>query len=521
MKSNSDNIVTGLEAPFADDASKSFWLKTGTLMAVSQSAQLENPDCAVSLQHIERGRLLSEFAVSLQGIATGDYSRYGRFFWELPLPLHDWVFLQSTVSVTGLYSGKENVIFWEEGNGDLAQSKGARIQGQRAWTSDGIAVTQTRSLPCTLHSRTRFDNNTAVILPRNPQDALPIWLFCSSARFNSEVRKIDQKIGVTNSKLLKVPFDLDHWQAVADERYPDGLPEPWSNDPTQWLFEGHPAGSTDPLHVAVARLLGYRWPENGDDDLDSLADADGIVCLPPVAGEQPAHEQLRALLARAYASPSTLPDFERYRVNDYVPSTPAPHDQGWSAQIEQRLLAHADAEGRDLAYWLHQRFFVQHCRLFKNRPFLWHIWDGRNDGFAAIVNYHKLDTATLDKLIYTYLGAWILDQRAQVAAGQAGADARLAAAETLDAKLKAIRAGEPPFDIYVRWKPLHEQPLGWDPDLNDGVRLNTRPFVQAGVLRRKFSVNWKKDRGRNPDGSERFNDRHFSLAEKQAARAGR
>lgn len=345
-----------------------------------------------------------------------------------------------------------------------------------------------------------------------------IWAFCSSPEYSDLVRHIDRSLKVTNKTLLKVPFDLDYWQSVADEQYPDGLPEPWSNDPTQWLFEGHPVGSTEPLHVAMARLLGYRWPENGDDDLDRFADTDGIVCLPAVAGEQPAHERLRNLLAYAYAHPPALPDFEQYRVGDYVPTTPVPPDVGWSTQTEQKLLAHADAEGRDLEYWLHMKFFAQHCKLFGNRPFLWHIWDGRNDGFAAIVNYHKLTGATLDKLIYTYLGSWIQRQRSAVTGGEAGADARLAAAETLKQKLEAIREGEPPYDIYVRWKALHEQPVGWEPDLNDGVRLNIRPFVEAEVLRRKFTINWNKDRGRNPDGSERFNDRHFTRAEKLAAR---
>jgi len=32
--------------------------------------------------------------------------------------------------------------------------------------------------------------------------------------------------------------------------------------------------------------------------------------------------------------------------------------------------------------------------------------------------------------------------------------------------------GEAPYDILVRWKPLEQQPIGWYPDLNDGVRLN-------------------------------------------------
>lgn len=326
-------------------------------------------------------------------------------------------------------------------------------------------------------------------------------------------------MSVTNATLVKVSFDLEHWTQVAQERYPDGLPEPWSNDPTQWLFGGHPVGSTEPLHVAVARLLGYRWPENGENDgLDAFADRDGIVCLAAVAGEQPAASRLRALLAHAYSQPPALPDFERYRVGDFVPTTPVPPEAGWSVQTQERLLAHVGYAGRTLEEWLADGFFEQHVKLFHNRPFLWHVWDGRKDGFQALINYHRLDAALLDKLIYTTLGAWISDQRAERDAGVSGADGRLVAGLELQKKLVAIREGEPPYDIYVRWKGLAEQPIGWNPDLNDGVRLNIRPWVTAGVLRRKFTINWNKDRGKNPDGSERLNDRHLTRAEKLAAR---
>jgi len=217
------------------------------------------------------------------------------------------------------------------------------------------------------------------------------------------------------------------------------------------------------------------------------------VCLPPVAGDAPAAERLRALLAAAY--------------NDE-----------WSPTHADRLLSAVGFAGKGLDQWLRDGFFEQHCRTFHNRPFIWHIWDGRKDGFSALVNYHKLDGALLNKLIYTYLGAWIAVQQAERNAEVAGADGRLVAALNLQTKLEAIRDGEPPYDIYVRWKPLYQQPLGWEPDLNDGVRLNIRPFVTAGVLRGKFTIHWNKDRGVNPDGSERLNDLHYSLAEKRAAR---
>src|SRR4051794_9562142 len=117
---------------------------------------------------------------------------------------------------------------------------------------------------------------------------------------------MDQKLNVTNATLVKVPFDLERWQRVAAEKYPDGLPEPYSDDPTQWLFHGHPAwaesGTT--LQVAVARLLDYRWPAESDEemqlsavarewisrcsDLDPFADPDGIACLPPGGRRPPA-----------------------------------------------------------------------------------------------------------------------------------------------------------------------------------------------------------------------------------------
>jgi hypothetical protein len=190
----------------------------------------------------------------------------------------------------------------------------------------------------------------------------------------------------------------------------------------------------------------------------------------------------------------------------------------WSAERQTELLHQVGFSGQGLDTWLRDGFFEQHCKLFHQRPFIWHIWDGRRDGFSILVNYHKLDAANLDKLIYTYLGEWIRTQRAAEESGTPGASARLAAALELQRKLEDIRDGEPDHDIYVRWKSLHEQPMGWNPDLNDGVRLNIRPFVTAGVLRSRVNVNWKKDRGRDPDGSERVNNMHFTLAQKRAAK---
>ena len=126
--------------------------------------------------------------------------------------------------------------------------------------------------------------------------------------------------------------------------------------------------------------------------------------------------------------------------------------------------------------------------------------------------------------------------------GEGGAEGRLAAALELQKRLVAILEGEPPFDLFVRWKPLEEQSIGWEPDINDGVRLNIRPFMAqdltggkkgAGILRAKPTIHWKKDRGKEPARDqaqfswfwkygkftgERANDVHLTNAEKRAAR---
>ena len=460
-----------------------------------QDDQLHNPDYRLTLGERSDLPLLAKYADSYYGIGTGDYGRYGRAFWEVAGLGDIWIRLQGTVSKHRAYGGRENILRWEQGKGPLTRESNAFIRNTHVWGSKGVLVSLTGSLWCTLYTGEPWDSNCAPIVPRSREDLSAIWAFCISADFAAEVRKIDRSVKVMNHTLLKVPFDAKRWRQIAEVAGP--LPEPRSDDPTQWLFEGRPEVSTAPLQVAVGRLVGCRWPEQAEsDDLDAFADADAIVCLPSVAGDAPAAERVQQVLAVAFGN-------------------------AWSPAKVNKLLKQAGSKKKNLDDWLRDDFFKQHCALFGNRPFVWHISDGQRDGFSALVNYHRLDRKMLEKLTYTYLGQdWVERQRAEVREEVAGAEARLLAAQKLQRKLEAILEGEKPYDIYVRWKEPHEQPIGWEPDLNDGVRLNIRPFVMAGVLRAPFNIHWKKDRGKNHDGSERHNDLHLSLAEKLNARKG-
>jgi hypothetical protein len=497
-KSASGQMLCGLDASVPRTVEeKAALLRDADVVAVEQAGQLGNPDARVALEYIGSSDSISNYCSSIEGLTTGDLERFIGKFWERSFNLPGWEPFIQNVENSIFYGGRTDSILWENENGELKKFPSAHnfpslmMNGHQILKKTGLRITQMQNLPCTIYTGEVFGKNAATLVPHNPDHIPAIWCFCSSPEYNEAVRQIDQALKVTNSTLVKVPFDLAHWQAVAAEKYPDGLPKPHSDDPTQWLFNGHPQGSDQPLHVAVARLLGYRWPRQtgssfpdcpalGPDGLEAFADDDGIVCLPPLNREQPAAARLRQLLHAALGS------FD-----------------------ERALIARAGLKGsqaKTLEDWLRDEFFAQHAKLFHDRPFIWHLWDGRPDGFHALVNYHTLDHATLQKLTYSYLGNWIQQQAEDAKADQPGAAVRLGAAQKLQTQLAAILIGDAPLDIFVRWKPLHDQAQGWHPDLNDGIRQNIRPFLLAGDVGKKGAGLFRsvplalkdKDRGTEP-----------------------
>ena len=509
-------------------------LASGEARSLTQSSQLLNPDSRISVYGYTAAQLLADYANVYVGFQNGDTPRWVQKYWEQKEVAGGWSVFQLTSENTTDFGGRHSIIKWDDGDGLLANSEQARLQGREAWGKSGVIVRQMRHLPAGLYLGDMYDQSSSVIVPKNEAHLLAIAAFVMSHDFHDSVRQIDPSVAVTNATFVKVPFDLTKWTEIAGEMFPGGLPKPFSDDPTQWLFGSHPQNSEAPLQVAAARLTGYRWPRQtgskfpdcpavGPDGLEEHADADGIVCIPAIRGEEPAGDRLGGLLAAAFGA-------------------------DWSPVKERQLIAATGSKAESLDEWLRTDFFAQHCALFHHRPFVWHVWDGRKDGFHALVNYHKLAEGggkgrkLLEALTYSYLGDWIGRQKAAIGQGEAGADDRLAAAIELQKELEKIIEGEPPYDIFVRWKPLHEQPIGWEPDINDGVRLNIRSLMSStlsrgragtGVLRAKPNVKWQKDRGKEPQRDrddypwfwngetftgERHNDRHFTNAEKRAAR---
>lgn len=509
----------GLDADARQTAeAKAHHLKTGLVHRVLQEPQMRHPGSRISLEKLTSTNLLGKVARATEGLSTGDGEQFIHFHWEGGVDGKTWVLYQSAPTNNDTYSGFHLRLRWEQGSGALSKSSAARIQGHAAWNKRGVLIARVESLRAVPYTGRLFDKSCVALTADAGTTVQALRSFGVSASFREQVRKLDKKPYVTTSVFLGVPFDEAVWSGVDVAR-------PSSQDLTQWLFHGHPQPATDPLQVAVARLAGYRWPAETDKSMELADEArtwiarcehlaehtddDGILCLPSVRGETPAHERLLKLLIAAW-------------------ETVQPGS--WKPAVLDKLLADADCAGKGLDVWLRDKFFEQHAKRFHHRPFIWHVWDGLKDGFAALVNYHQLDAKNLERLIHLYLGRWISDQEDGVRNGVDGAPTRLAAARDLKRRLELILEGEKPYDIFVRWKPPAEQPIGWNPDLNDGVRLNIRPFMTAEVLRHnkkpKLNITWDKDRGKDVESApwfkvfkgDRINDHHLTLAEKRKAR---
>jgi hypothetical protein len=421
VKPSSQSLIVGVEASDIKlPIEKDRYLVSGLLLSLNQLNQFLNPDARIIIDRETTDlKLLSAYTNSYIGMHVGDWDRFRKCIWEIDLPSSDWAFLQNNVSNGYEFEGLDAIIYWPNNGKIHTDNPKARVQGKQGWGKNGVAISMMADLQSSLYKGTMLRNGVSAIIPKKEKDLPAIWSYISSKQYVSDVRKIDPNLYVTNSTLIKVPFDLEYWQKVAAEKYPNGLPKPYTDDPTQWLFHGHPIKTENPLQVALARVLGYRWPAESDTEMeladearalkeavksfDHLSDEDGIFCIPSVNAEQAGAERLRDYLQQVFADE-------------------------WNNQTITQLLQKEGAKSTNLEAWLRDEFFVQHCKVFQNRPFIWHIWDGRKDGFSALVNYHKLDKANLDKLTHTYLGDWIRLCDSKKKAGESGAEGLLSAA---------------------------------------------------------------------------------------------
>ena len=239
---------------------------------------------------------------------------------------------------TAEFGGRHFVLRWEQGRGHSIISEvrlAIVITGLEAWGKKAVAISQMGELAATLYEGDAFSTEHAVIVPETTEGAcLPFMLVAVLMSTVRDVRRIDQSIKITNRHSVKVPFDLRVGIRSQLGNTPTGCRSPIPTDPTQWIFHGHPCGSViwdDGEQVDRPRPAAHRrtvlqspllacsvtagrpkttrtwsWLKNSANGsrrrrrFYPFEDDDGIVCIPSLRGERPAHERLLQLLHAAY-----------------------------------------------------------------------------------------------------------------------------------------------------------------------------------------------------------------------------
>jgi hypothetical protein len=233
------------------------------------------------------------------------------------------------------------------------------------------------------------------------------------------------------------------------------------------------------VSVCLLLLLGYRWPEQDVSEAESgsaidadLVDSDGIIPLVACDNHPTASERIRAVLERHMGENRVAHAWEGFRT--------------WV--------------GRDVPAWLQREFFRRHVQQFKQRPIAWHLTSPEGT-FQVLVLYHKLSRDTLQRLRDVYAGALLNRLKAELDRATGRSEAR--AASELRAQIEdvqefrdrilAIEVGrELRHRIRCRWKGENAEgrPGPYAPDLDDGVKVNIRPFQDTGLLAREVIKKW-------------------------------
>src|SRR5690606_2730544 len=129
-------FIAGLDGSDAVGEDKAIHLRHARIRRVAQSAIADNPDSRFSFENLVADVVLCDVADAYAGIQTGDYPRFGRCFWELPLPRDGWELQLSTVSPSSIaWGGREHILFWENGEGELLDFVESKLgeSGVGAW----------------------------------------------------------------------------------------------------------------------------------------------------------------------------------------------------------------------------------------------------------------------------------------------------------------------------------------------------------------------------------------------------
>ena len=283
----------------------------------------------------------------------------------------------------------------------------------------------------------------------------------------SRIQKLYAELNDEVYKLYGIP---DSTRAIIEEDLGPRPPE------VLWpQMEGKSAEQKRMEHVF--RLLSYAVKRVVE------ADTDGIVPFAAMSGEPSLLERVQRELQALF------PDHDIGQIEVEIAN-----------ELKKNINGYRRTDG--IGEWLENVFFDYHCSLYKRRPIFWHLASSQGTSrfaFGSLCHYHKFDRNRMAKLRGLYVKDAIDECRREAALaandGRTGDrlewQARLEEVQEFDSRLQLVQegqldgseGGERDYRILTPWKSAIERPKGWDPDIDDGVKVNIEPLQKAGVLR--------------------------------------
>ncbi len=233
-KTDSNNQICGIDVSEPRTAAeKDSQLLTSEIKTVAQTKQLENPGQKISFDYSnEHSHPLSHYAEVHYGSKPGQTVRVTRQFWEITKTKNPfWMLMESSPDLSGYISGKKEVCYSLETINQLSVNSFG-VRGSAAWNKTGIILSKMSNLPYSVYLGEFFDDNTCVITPNMSQNLAAFFCAMEEHAFQKSVRSINQKVSVTKETFESTIFNIHHWTKVAGEKYPHGLPQPYTDDPT-------------------------------------------------------------------------------------------------------------------------------------------------------------------------------------------------------------------------------------------------------------------------------------------------
>lgn len=256
----------------------------------------------------------------------------------------------------------------------------------------------------------------------------------------------------------------------------------------------------------ILQMLGHLWPKQVEagEPVPDGADPDGIILLTAGLAESALLERVRVRLTAEFPG-------------------------GNATALEREF---EEIMGESLEKWLSSGFFKRHISQFKKRPIAWQLSSrpvGSTGGrgkkksvskapaFACLVYYQKLDHNTLTAMQSQYIRPLrqsyetelrTLDNNAFLTPDQSGRRIQLEAwineLKDFESRLEQCAregfasqalsqiAAKEPLDRWISRNRLaassathaefETQEMRYDPDINDGVRVNIAPLQKYGLL---------------------------------------